>query len=35
MASRPIMERATLERWTDEQVVERVLAGDGAAFDAV
>ena len=35
MASRPIMERATLERWTDEQVVERVLAGDGAAFEVI
>jgi RNA polymerase sigma-70 factor (ECF subfamily) len=29
------MERAALERWTDEQVVARVLAGDGAAFEVI
>ena len=30
-----IVERAQLEQWTDEQVIERVLAGETAAFEIV
>lgn len=35
MASRPLMERVAAERWTDEQAVERVLAGDSSAFEII
>jgi RNA polymerase sigma-70 factor (ECF subfamily) len=35
MATAPILERARLESWTDEQVVERVLAGETAAFEVL
>jgi RNA polymerase sigma-70 factor (ECF subfamily) len=30
-----ILERAQLEQWTDEQVVERVLVGETAAFEVI
>jgi RNA polymerase sigma-70 factor (ECF subfamily) len=35
MATIPIVQRATLEAWTDEQVVEKVLAGDTGAFEVI
>src|SRR5512142_2384664 len=35
MATATILERAKLEAWTDEQVVERVLAGETAAFEVL
>src|SRR5690348_5893596 len=35
MATAPILERARLESWTDEQVVERVLAGETAAVEVL
>jgi RNA polymerase sigma-70 factor (ECF subfamily) len=35
MATAAILERAQLEAWTDEHVVERVLAGETAAFEVL
>ncbi len=35
MATRVLLEEARRERWTDEQVVERVLAGDTAMFEII
>lgn len=35
MATSAILQRATAEAWTDEQVVERVLAGDAGAFEVI
>jgi RNA polymerase sigma-70 factor (ECF subfamily) len=35
MATGAILERAAVEKWTDEQVVERVLAGESAAFEVI
>jgi RNA polymerase sigma-70 factor (ECF subfamily) len=35
MAAAEVLERAKVEQWTDEQVVERVLAGETAAFEVL
>src|SRR5947209_2821717 len=35
MSSLPIVRRATLEEWTDEDVVQQVLAGETGAFEII
>ncbi len=35
MAAAHVVQRAVVEQWTDEQVVERVLAGETAAFEVL
>ncbi len=35
MATTAVVDRAQIEQWTDEQVVERVLAGETAAFEVL
>ena len=35
MATSPIVSRATLEGWSDEDVIERVLAGESGAYEII